>query len=47
MSIITLGTLDDPDAVGPVGVSLYAKRRRVWDQMDPSIQAFDMMPPQA
>jgi hypothetical protein len=46
MSIITLGTLDDPDAIGPVGMALYAKRKRVWDPIDPSIQAFDTFPPQ-
>jgi hypothetical protein len=45
MTTITLGTLDDPDAVGPIGVAVFAKRKRVWDPIDPSIQAFETFPP--
>ena len=43
--IVAVGSLDDPDAIGPVGMALYAKNRNAWDHIDPSVASFDTMPP--
>jgi hypothetical protein len=40
---VTAGTLDDPDAVLP-RAAIYARSRRRWDVMDPSLPTFDTQP---
>ena len=40
---VTLGTLDVPDTLKPQ-VAIYARTRRHWDAMDPSVATFDAQP---
>lgn len=40
---VTLGTLDAPDALVPQ-VAIFARSRRAWDTVDPSVTAFDAQP---
>ena len=41
---VCVGTLDEPDAL-PMQMRVYDKRRRGWDAVDPSLPAFEAMPP--
>ena len=45
MRLIAVGSLDDPDAIGDIGMSVYAKSRNKWDHVHPSVKSFDMLPP--
>jgi len=45
MTIVAVGSLDDPNAIGDVGMALYAKHRNRWDHVHPSVQSFEAMPP--
>jgi hypothetical protein len=38
------GSLDDPGKFNPRALT-YAIRGQVWDRIDPSLQAFERMPP--
>ena len=40
---VSLGTLDTPDALKPQ-VAVFARTRRQWDVMDPSVATFDAQP---
>jgi len=45
MTTITLGTLDDPGAIGDIGMAFYAHRRNAWDPAHPTAKASDGRPP--
>lgn len=45
ITTVTLGTLDDPNAIGGISVIVYAKRRNAWDHMDPKLPSFETLPP--
>lgn len=40
---VTLGTLDDPNSLTPQ-VAVFARTRRTWDSVDPSLATFDAQP---
>lgn len=45
MTIIAVGSLDDPNAIGDVGMAIYTKNRNKWDHTHPDLPAFEIMPP--
>lgn len=41
---VAVGTLDDPDSVGPPQVAVFARTRRSWDVMDGALPSFAALP---
>jgi hypothetical protein len=44
VSVVTVGSLDDPGAFKP-SVVVYASGGHAWDTLDPKLRRFDKMPP--
>ena len=45
LCVIAVGSLDDPNQIGDIGMAIYTKDRNKWDHTHPDLPAFEMMPP--